>query len=299
MTNDHKNVSFELIVREIDGVIFTEEWRPVVECPTIYHISSFGRLKKLSTKSKDKKKPDKVIPEKIICGGITKKGYVRFIIRYNGKCHSRYGHRLVALAFINLIEGKPDVNHKTGVKLHNHFSQLEWCTPQENNEHGVKMGLLKRGKKPIIKIYKRKEDKKHKPPLKIIDISNGEIFVSIEELCNIKGLNIKNIRRQINGERFCHVSYRYLGNEWKAKMPPVKPPKPVKIPFIRPPKKEYVPHPLVLKKIIMMDINGNEIKVFDSVLLAANYVGSNTDTFRKAIKKSPNNFTKGYIWKYA
>ena len=108
MYNDHKNLSFELIVREIDGIVYTEEWKPVVECPTRYHISSFGRLKRLATPSKNKKQPDKVIPEKIISGGVTNKGYVRFILKYGGKNNSRYGHRLVALAFIELIEGKKE-----------------------------------------------------------------------------------------------------------------------------------------------------------------------------------------------
>jgi len=53
------------------------------------------------------------------------------------------------------------------------------------------------------------------------------------------------------------------------------------------------------KKTFMYDLNGNVINEFRSISDAAKSVGSKVDTFRKAIKRSPNNFTKGYIFKYA
>jgi len=295
MNNDHKNKSLELIERNIDGVDYTEEWRPVVEYPDLYHISSFGRLKRLAYKSRQNGNVDKIIPEKIISGNLTKKGYVRLILRNNGLWVSRYCHRLVAFAFIENTENKPDVNHKTGIKLYNHYTQLEWCTPQENNDHGVKLGLLKRGRKPYVNTYVKRGRCTGK---KVINIETGEIYTNVDELCRIKSLSIKNIRRQISGERYCYVPYRYLGEEHIVKLPPTKPPKPVKIPFVRPPKKQYIPHPAVYRKMIMCDTDGNELRVFDSSGEAAKFVESNPKTFRKAIKTSPNNFTKGFIWKY-
>lgn len=50
-------------------------------------------------------------------------------------------HRLVAIAFIPVIEGKDFVNHKDGNKLNNHYSNLEWNTRLENNRHAIRMGL--------------------------------------------------------------------------------------------------------------------------------------------------------------
>lgn len=44
-------------------------------------------------------------------------------------------HRLVALAFIPLIEGKNYVNHKDGNVLNNHYTNLEWTTNRENLCH--------------------------------------------------------------------------------------------------------------------------------------------------------------------
>lgn len=59
----------------------------------------------------------------------------------------------------------------------------------------------------------------------------------------------------------------------------------------------YVP-PLNAKEIHQHSLSGELIKTHKSMMEAARTVGSDPDTFRKAIKRSPNNFTKGFIWKY-
>ena len=49
--------------------------------------------------------------------------------------------RLVATAFIPNPENKPQVNHKDGNRLNNHFSNLEWMTASENMQHSKSNGL--------------------------------------------------------------------------------------------------------------------------------------------------------------
>lgn len=51
-------------------------------------------------------------------------------------------HRLVALAFVPNPDNKPFINHKDCNSFNNHFSNLEWCTHQENMDHAKDNGLL-------------------------------------------------------------------------------------------------------------------------------------------------------------
>jgi hypothetical protein len=72
-------------------------------------------------------------------------GYYRVSI-YNdeGQRKSRRTHRFIALAHLPLVDGKPYVNHKDGVRLNNSLANLEWCTMAENNVHAWNTGLQPR-----------------------------------------------------------------------------------------------------------------------------------------------------------
>lgn len=51
-------------------------------------------------------------------------------------------HRLVAMAFLEKKnEKESEVNHIDGNKENNNASNLEWCTPSENQRHAFKTGL--------------------------------------------------------------------------------------------------------------------------------------------------------------
>lgn len=84
---------------------------------------------------------------KLLKPQITSKGYARITLHnriLKGK-HKKV-HRLVAVAFLG---DPPDdkrnhVNHKDGVKLNNHYTNLEWVTLKENLEHAMNSNLITR-----------------------------------------------------------------------------------------------------------------------------------------------------------
>lgn len=268
-------------------------FKPLLFCQGKYQVSRFGKVKSVYTVS--------ITGVLRLTGIILKttinhKGYEKVRISWieNGVVIKKTMavHRLVATVWIPNPLNLPQINHKDLNKLNNDYRNLEWCTPKQNMAHAQLLGAIPTAKPYIKKGYSTIRKK-------VINIHTLEITNSVKELSEIINLPPHEIYRQLNGERYCHIPYRYVGqeDEVRLKPPPVikeKPPKKE-----RPPRKVYIPHPPVYRKMVMYDTKGNELKTFNSSGDAAKHVGSKTETFRKAIKNSPNNFTKGYIWKYA
>lgn len=69
------------------------------------------------------------------------RGYMKVnLYDSDGKCKKKYVHRLVAEAFIDNPENKPNVNHIDANVKNNSVNNLEWCTQSENILHAVKLG---------------------------------------------------------------------------------------------------------------------------------------------------------------
>lgn len=76
---------------------------------------------------------------------VNKKGYHFVRLKHNDGGKTHLVHRLVAELYVPNPENKPQVNHLDGNKSNNNHWNLEWCTCQENNDHAVSTGLVKRG----------------------------------------------------------------------------------------------------------------------------------------------------------
>ncbi len=68
------------------------------------------------------------MPSRILQPGYDKDGYAQVNLFINSKRSMRKVHRLVALHFVPMVEGKDCVNHLNGNKKDNRAQNLEWCT---------------------------------------------------------------------------------------------------------------------------------------------------------------------------
>jgi transposase len=103
-------------------------WKPVLNYEDIYEISENGDVKRIA-QTNNQYGVGHILKHNII------NGYAHVQLHKQGKVKSMRVHRLVAMSFLINDENKPHVNHIDGNKLNNHFSNLEWCTPSENEIH--------------------------------------------------------------------------------------------------------------------------------------------------------------------
>lgn len=117
-----------------------EEWREFNDAKG-YFISNLGRVK---ITRKSSRYPNGVILDTNFFRR-DKDGYARLSYRDNNNVSKiQVIHRLVALNFLEPIEGKNIVNHKDNNRLNNRVDNLEWVTPKENVYHSFQHGNRKK-----------------------------------------------------------------------------------------------------------------------------------------------------------
>lgn len=150
-----------------------------------YQVSTYGRIKSKKRlvrfiQHNTGSEQYRLKEEKIL--SISKcKGYN--VINIQGKTYRVC--RLVSESFIQMQVGKGQVNHIDGNKANDNIENLEWCTAKENMQHAIKNGL-----------WRSNPEKSRK---KVECILTGEIFNSIKEAANNRGVDPSNISRALNG----------------------------------------------------------------------------------------------------
>jgi hypothetical protein len=139
-----------------------EQWKAIAECNGEYYISDHGQVKSY-----------KFGKEKIIKPTLQGKGYLKVEVYVNGQRKMHKIHRLVAKAFIENTQNKPEVNHKDCNKTNNHILNLEWATGKENMKHALDMGVLESRRLSVIKANSKK----------VVDITNGKKYNSLKLAC--------------------------------------------------------------------------------------------------------------------
>ena len=121
-----------------------EEWRDVKDFESLYQVSNYGRVKRLSRtlKAYILYQENATLKAKIIKPSYNHEKYLKVVLTRNNKKYNKTVHRLVAEVFIPNPENKPDVNHiipVTKAKCINRVDNLEWCTKSENTQHMIKL----------------------------------------------------------------------------------------------------------------------------------------------------------------
>jgi hypothetical protein len=122
-------------------------WKKIIDnnIETNYSISDNGEVRNDKT--------NKILSQR------TQQGYKHVTLSISKKSKSFRVHRLVAIAYIPNPENKPYVNHIDGCRSNNLVSNLEWCTPAENTNHAVEIGLMKPSRERRIIQYSLNGDK--------------------------------------------------------------------------------------------------------------------------------------------
>lgn len=108
------------------------DWIPVVGYESDYEINSNGDVRCSHSRTLGKR----VYKEKHSLLSVSiSDGYKVCSLKKGKKSKMFKVHRLIALHFIPNPEQKPCVNHIDNNRTNNNISNLEWCTPQENNQH--------------------------------------------------------------------------------------------------------------------------------------------------------------------
>lgn len=151
-----------------------EIWKPISGFENLYEVSSFGRVKRLSTQYVSKRSGRLISQKERILKPVGS-SYFHVTLCKDGIHKDKAVHRLVAEAFVDNPYHLPQVNHKDCNKQNNKADNLEWVTAKQNTYHAYRNNL-----NPVPKIE-----------LKAVNLETGKscIFESVkafEESTNSK-----------------------------------------------------------------------------------------------------------------
>lgn len=131
----------------------------------------------------------------------TKNGYLVVYLKPKNKRRVFKIHRIVAITFLRNENNYPHINHKDGNKKNNKLNNLEWCSPKQNMEHSLRLGLHKNlNTKNAVEKLK----------IKIIDTNTNKIYNSLTEAAKENNISIAAISRFINGKTKRKLPFKKL-----------------------------------------------------------------------------------------
>jgi len=151
----------------LEEIIF----KPVVGFEGLYKISNTGKIVSFHKRNCHRE----------ISQRIDRAGYLTVRLSKQGKTSTQYVHRLISLAFVDILEDKPYVNHINGNKLDNRIENLEWVTHAENIQHAYHVGAY------------------NKAGIIIIDNCTGKSYNSIMQAAKALNISYSTCRYYLDG----------------------------------------------------------------------------------------------------
>ena len=175
-----------------------EIWKDIDGYEGYYQVSNFGNVKSLSRIKKVKGNGSFIMPEKLLGLNVTKSGYVNVCLFIFPIKKTFRLHKLVAKAFLENKDKKPQINHINGIKTDNRAKNLEWVTASENRKHCYDIGL-----------QSKKGEKHHLRKLSDVDVkrikSNEFNGMTQEQIGKVFGVGGQAIGKILKGQRWNHV----------------------------------------------------------------------------------------------
>lgn len=166
-----------------------ENWKEIKGYEGLYEVSSLGRIRTIERVRKFREGRFGLWKQRYVQPDKTQRYIKVGLGDGSGGRKTKMIHRLVAIAFIPQIEGKPYVNHINGDKWDNRVENLEWTSPLENIRHAIETGLTK-------------QHGKHNWYSKIVlDTQTGIYYECANEAAIAKGIKVNCLHSSLNGRR--------------------------------------------------------------------------------------------------
>ena len=127
--------------------MLAEEWRTITGYESLYEVSSMGRVRSNDRMIFRVNSAPYILTGRIMKIRIDRDGYELVTLNLGHKPQTFKVHRLVAQEFLQNLNNLPQVDHKDGVRNHNHKTNLRWVTVKDNCllKHNIKQASGYRG----------------------------------------------------------------------------------------------------------------------------------------------------------
>lgn len=183
-----------------------EKWKDICGFEGVYKVSNLGRVKRVVDAWG---RP----VERILRPYVAPAGYYLVDLRLGTKKKRITVHRLVAIAFLDNPNKKPNVDHINTIRTDNRVENLKWCTQKENCNNPISLKNLsdsQKGEKSVL--YGRKGALHYESKRVAMCDMQGQIikeFGAIAEAERETGINRSKICLVCQGKRESAKGYKW------------------------------------------------------------------------------------------